>query len=112
VTERSHGWPYAETWYSYGPFGRRVMKDVNPDPNGYNGGPGFTGGTWEYYFYGVTGVHASGKVALPVRIRLLFQRQAGILEGAPAAIEGDRVGVAHFLEIVGYQGGAETAATI
>jgi RHS repeat-associated protein len=55
VTETSQGWPGAETWYSYDAFGRRVMKDVNPDPNGQNGGPGYTGGTWEFYFYGITG---------------------------------------------------------
>jgi RHS repeat-associated protein len=52
VTQTSQGWPPAVTWYSYDPFGRRVMKDVNPYPNGY---PGFTGGTWEFYFYGITG---------------------------------------------------------
>jgi RHS repeat-associated protein len=52
VTQTSQGWPGAETWYSYDAFGRRVMKDVNPNPNGY---PGFTGGTWEFYFYGITG---------------------------------------------------------
>jgi len=31
------------------------MKDANPDPYGYNGGPGYTGGAWEFYFYGITG---------------------------------------------------------
>lgn len=55
VTETSQAWPGAETWYSYDPWGRRVMKDVNPDPNGENGGPGYTGGAWEFYFYGVRG---------------------------------------------------------
>ena len=55
VTQASQGWPGAETWYSYDPWGRRAMKDVNADPNGENGGPGYTGGTWEFYFYGITG---------------------------------------------------------
>src|ERR1017187_6332694 len=55
VTQTSQGWPGAETWYSYDPWGRRAMKDVNADPNGENGGPGYTGGTWEFYFYGITG---------------------------------------------------------
>ena len=55
ATSTSQGWPGAETWYSYDPFGRRVMKDVNPDPQGNNGGPGYTGGAWELYFYGITG---------------------------------------------------------
>jgi RHS repeat-associated protein len=55
VTETSQGWPGAETWYSYDAFGRRVMKDVNADPNGENGGLGYTGGSWECYFYGITG---------------------------------------------------------
>jgi RHS repeat-associated protein len=55
VTETSQGWPGAETWYSYDPFGWRVMKDVNADPNGENGGLGHTGGSWEFYFYGITG---------------------------------------------------------
>jgi RHS repeat-associated protein len=55
VTQTSQGWPGAETWYSYDPWGRRVMKDVNADPNGQNGGPGYEGGTWEFYFYGITG---------------------------------------------------------
>jgi RHS repeat-associated protein len=54
ATQTSQGWPPAVTWYSYDPFGRRVMKDVNPDPYGYEGG-GFTGGTWQMYFYGITG---------------------------------------------------------
>jgi len=31
------------------------MTDVNPDPNGLNGGAGYTGGTWQFYFYGITG---------------------------------------------------------
>jgi hypothetical protein len=26
------------------------MKDVNADPNGSNGGPGYKGGAWEFYF--------------------------------------------------------------
>jgi RHS repeat-associated protein len=55
VTQTSQGWPGATTWYSYDPSGRRVMKDVNADPNGYAGGPGYTGGQWEFYFYGITG---------------------------------------------------------
>jgi len=54
VTQTSQGWPGAETWYSYDPFGRRVMKDVNPDPSVYEGG-GFTDGAWQFYFYGITG---------------------------------------------------------
>ena len=55
ATTTSQGWPGAETWYAYDPWGKRVMKDVNPDPNGEDGGPGYTGGAWEYYFYGITG---------------------------------------------------------
>ena len=41
----------ATTWYSYDPWGRRVMKDVNLDP----GDNGYMGGAWEFYFYGITG---------------------------------------------------------
>ncbi len=41
----------ASTWYSYDPWGRRVMKDVNLDP----GDNGYMGGAWEFYFYGITG---------------------------------------------------------
>src|ERR1017187_5149001 len=55
VTSTSNGWPGAETWYAYDPWGKRVMKDVNADPNGQNGGPGYEGGTWGVYFYGITG---------------------------------------------------------
>jgi RHS repeat-associated protein len=55
VTSTSNGWPGAETWYAYDPWGKRVMKDVNPDPYGYAGGPGYTGGAWEFYFYSITG---------------------------------------------------------
>jgi len=32
-----------------------VMKDVNPDPNGMEGGTGYWDGAWEFYFYGITG---------------------------------------------------------
>jgi RHS repeat-associated protein len=55
ATETSNGWPGAETWYSYDPWGRRVMADANADPWGENGGPGYEGGAWQYYFYGITG---------------------------------------------------------
>jgi len=41
----------AQTWYSYDPWGKRVMKDVNADP----GDNGYAGGAWEFYFYGITG---------------------------------------------------------
>jgi YD repeat-containing protein len=53
-TTSSTGYPGATTWYSYDPSGKRVMKDYNPDPYGYTG-PGYTEGTWEFYFYGITG---------------------------------------------------------
>jgi len=39
-------------------------------------------------------------------------REAGIGPGAPAAVHGDDVFVAHFLEIVGGERGTETAAAI
>ena len=41
----------AQTWYSYDPWGKRVMKDVNADP----GDNGYAGGAWEFYFYSITG---------------------------------------------------------
>jgi RHS repeat-associated protein len=51
VMSESNGWPGAETWYAYDPWGKRVMKDVNADP--YDNG--YWGGSWEFYFYGITG---------------------------------------------------------
>jgi RHS repeat-associated protein len=55
VASTSNGWPGAATWYVYDPWGKRVMKDVNPDPRGLNGGLGYAGGAWEFYFYSITG---------------------------------------------------------
>ena len=55
ATETSQAWPGPETFYSYDPWGRRVMKDVNGNPNGYEGGRGYEDGAWEFYFYGITG---------------------------------------------------------
>ena len=50
ATTTSSAWPGAETWYSYDPWGRRVMKDANADPYSENGGDGYTAGAWEFYF--------------------------------------------------------------
>ena len=36
----------ASTWYSYDPWGKRVMKDMTPAQGNE---------TWEFYFYGITG---------------------------------------------------------
>ena len=45
--------------------------------------------------------------------KLVFDhREAGFGPAAPAAVHGDYVGVAHFLEVVGRQRGAEAAATV
>jgi RHS repeat-associated protein len=55
VASTSNGWPGAATWYAYDPWGKRVMKDVNADPRGLNGGLGYAGGAWEFYFYSITG---------------------------------------------------------
>ena len=49
---------YGGASYSYDPWGRRVEKNLNPDPQGINGGTGFTGTgnyLWEFYFYGPGG---------------------------------------------------------
>jgi hypothetical protein len=53
VAATSNGWPYPGTSYAYDPWGRRVMKAVNPDPNNYNGQ--YWNGRWEFYFYSITG---------------------------------------------------------
>jgi RHS repeat-associated protein len=55
LTAGSGGTWYGGTGYSYDPSGRRVMKNVNPDPAGTNGGTGYSSGTWEFYFYGLNG---------------------------------------------------------
>ena len=46
---------YGGTGYTYDPGGRRVMKNVNADPQGTNTGTGYGAGTWEFYFYGLNG---------------------------------------------------------
>src|SRR5580692_5561283 len=43
---------------------------------------------------------------------ILFRRKPRFGPGAPAAIHGNAIGVAHFLEIVRREGGAEPAAAV
>ena len=40
------------TLYGYDPWGKRVMKETNPDPNNY---AGQYNPFWEFYFYTITG---------------------------------------------------------
>jgi RHS repeat-associated protein len=51
-SETTSAWPYAQSLYAYDPWGKRVMKETNPDPNNYEGeyNP-----LWEFYFYSITG---------------------------------------------------------
>src|SRR5271156_5442288 len=48
----------------------------------------------------------------PVRILIFDYRKPGFGPTAPAAVHRDYVAVAHFLKIVGGQGGTKSAATI
>ena len=52
TAQTSNTWPFGETLYAYDPWGKRVMKETNPDPNNYEGeyNP-----LWEFYFYTITG---------------------------------------------------------
>ncbi len=43
---------------------------------------------------------------------IFFEGQAGFFYSAPATVQRDRVGVAHFLQIVGYKSAAKAAAAV
>jgi RHS repeat-associated protein len=45
-------WPFGMSLYAYDPWGKRVMKETNPDPNNYEGEDS---PAWEFYFYSITG---------------------------------------------------------
>jgi YD repeat-containing protein len=77
VMSESNGWPGAETWYAYDPWGKRVMKDVNADP--YDNG--YWGGSWEFYFYGITGQ----KLALELHavVQRVLRGEAGEVQLGP-----------------------------
>jgi RHS repeat-associated protein len=50
--QNAAAWPYAQTLYGNDPWGKRVMKETNPDPDDYEGeyNP-----LWEFYFYTING---------------------------------------------------------
>jgi RHS repeat-associated protein len=48
----SNTWPFGESLYGYDPWGKRVMKETNPDPQGLEGE---NNPLWEFYFYSITG---------------------------------------------------------
>ena len=45
-------WPFGESLYGYDPWGKRVMKETNPDPQGLEGE---NNPLWEFYFYSIHG---------------------------------------------------------
>ena len=51
-SQTSQWYPYGETLFAYDPWGKRVMKETNPDPYNYEGEDN---PSWEFYFYGIDG---------------------------------------------------------
>jgi hypothetical protein len=52
TSQTSNTYPWPVTLYAYDPWGKRVMKETNPDPDDYENDdyP-----AWEFYFYTITG---------------------------------------------------------
>jgi RHS repeat-associated protein len=51
-SQTASAFPYALTLYGNDPWGKRVMKETNPDPYGYEGD---WNPLWEFYFYTING---------------------------------------------------------